>query len=159
MVHTWLELPDECLPHIQKGMEQVSLAPDLAGASWSDILLFLVPTWHQKGTLMAPLNWPGNQRHTKDQIEKVPSWSHKSTQLMTKKAGYFISILILVSEPIKLNEMMRLMSYRNEKAFRDNYIKPLRETGLITLTNLEKPTNPENKYTITEAGRAFLAGN
>lgn len=155
---SWLGLPSEVWSHVQKGMEQIALPPDLAGAPWEDILLFLVPSWHQKGTQSAPLSWPEDQRHTKDQIEKVSSWRQKSTQLLTKKVGYYISILALTSEPMGLTEIMRMITYRNEKTFRDKYIKPLRETGLIALTNPDKPTDPENKYTITEAGKIFLGG-
>jgi predicted transcriptional regulator len=57
-----------------------------------------------------------------------------------------------------IRDLMRLIDYKNEKSFRDNYIKPLRETGLIVLTNPDKPTSPENKYTITDSGKAFLGG-
>lgn len=157
-LHTWLELPADCLNHITKGVSAIPLSATLAGASWTQVLLHLVPSWHQNGTRLEALNWPQNQRYTKEEIEKVPSWDQKSTQLLTKKAGYFISILMLVSEPIKLNEIMRLLDYKNVKTFRDNYIKPLREAGMIAFTNPEKPTDPENKYRITEAGKAFLGG-
>lgn len=155
---TWLGLPSESLEHIQKGLLQIALPPDLAGAGWNEVLLYLVPSWHQNGTQLLPLNWPENQKHTKEKIETVPGWYQNGTQLLTKKAGYFIRILTLVSEPMKLTEIMRLIDYKNEKTFRDKYIKPLRETGLIAFTNPKKPTDPENKYTITEAGKVFLGG-
>lgn len=37
-----------------------------------------------------------------------------------------------------------------------NYIKLFRETGFFALTIPEHPTNPENRYTRTEAGKQFL---
>ncbi len=48
--------------------------------------------------------------------------------------------------------------YKNEKTFRDNYLKPLQKVGFIQLTNPEKPTDPNNKYRLTENGIAFLGG-
>ncbi len=154
----WLELPDEALGHLEKGLTQIALPADLTGASWAEVILHLVPSWHRKGTQLIALNWAENQVHTKEEIQKVPSWDQKGTQLLTKKAWYLVSILTLVSEPMGLADLMRLIDYKNEKSFRDSYIKPLRETGLIALTNLDKPTSPENKYMITDSGKAFLGG-
>ena len=51
---------------------------------------------------------------------------------------------------------MAAFDYKNAKTFRDNYLKPLRESGLIVFTNPEKPTDPDNKYIITQQGKAFL---
>ena len=53
---------------------------------------------------------------------------------------------------------MKAFDYKNEKTFRDNYIKPLREAGLIEFTKPEKPTDPGNKYKLTQSGVAFLGG-
>jgi ATP-dependent DNA helicase RecG len=53
---------------------------------------------------------------------------------------------------------MAALDYKNPKTFRDNYLSPLRQVGFIELTNPEKPTDPENKYKITEAGKTFLGG-
>jgi len=53
--------------------------------------------------------------------------------------------------------MFDFFDYKNEKSFRDNYIKPLRELGFIGLTIPEKPTDPDNKYVISEQGKAFLS--
>ena len=157
-LQAWLELPDESLSHIQKGLSDVTLSSSLSGVLWPNIILHLVPSWHQKGTQLAALDWPENQASTKEEIEKVPSWYQKGTQLLKKKAWYLISILMLTCEPMGLADLMRLFDYKKEKTFRDNYIKPLREAGLIELTNPEKPTSPENKYRITESGKAFLGG-
>ena len=67
-----------------------------------------------------------------------------------------ISILPLCTEPVKLSNLTKWFNYKNEKNFRDKYIKPLREVGFISLTNEQNPTTPENNYRITVEGIRFL---
>jgi len=154
----WLELPDGTLPHLQKGLASVALPATLSDATWEELILHLVSSWGKKGTQLSALRMPENQVFREAEIKKVPSWKEKGTQLLRKKVWYLISILSLASEPVGTGELVGWLDYKNEKYFRDNYIKPLRKSGLITLTNPENPTDPENKQVITEAGKAFLAG-
>lgn len=157
--HKWLELPPETLPRLETGLKEVFLPSDLADSSWQDLVLHLVPTWHQKGTHLLDLGWPENQIFKADEIKKVPTWDEKGTHLLKKKAHYLISILSLTTEPIKLNEIMKILDYKNEKTFRDNYMNPLRQVQFITLTNPDNLNDPEQRYKITEAGKIFLSGN
>lgn len=155
---SWLELNGDFSEHVHEGLSAISLPTSLANASWEEVLLYLVPSWHEKGTQLPALKWPDNQAIEKDKIEKVPSWHEKGTQLLRKKVWYIIGILSLSTRPVGLNKMMELFHYKNEKTFRDNYIKPLREVGFISLTIPEKPTDPDQQYIITEKGKAFLSG-
>jgi ATP-dependent DNA helicase RecG len=52
--------------------------------------------------------------------------------------------------------MMKWMEYKKRQSFRELYILPLQNTGLIPMTNPEKPNDPEQKYVITEKGKIFL---
>jgi hypothetical protein len=88
----------------------------------------------------------------------VPSWSENGTQLLTKKACYLLSILFLAIEPVSLSSLINWFDYKNEKFFRDQYLKLLKERGLIDLTNPDKPTSPDNKYQATVDGKLFLGG-
>jgi ATP-dependent DNA helicase RecG len=144
--------------HLMFGLDQITLPSTLRNASWDDLLLHLVPSWTKKGIQLHPLDWPDNQVYDKGDIEKIPSWTQKSTHLLRKKAWYLIGILSVCSAPIKFQRMLEAFNYKNEKTFRDNYIKPLRNVGFITMTIPEKPTDPENKYVITEEGKSFLSG-
>jgi len=54
--------------------------------------------------------------------------------------------------------LIKAFDYKNEKIFRDNYLKPLHEAGFIAFTKPDKPTDTENKYTLTKQGAAFLGG-
>lgn len=154
----WLELPDETLPHLQKGLTSVSIPPTLAEASWEDLILHLVSSWAKNGSQLNELKVPKNQVSEKERIKLVPSWNINGSQLLSKKIWYLISILSLASEPVKTGDLVEWLEYKNEKYFRASYIKPLRQTGLLTLTNPKNPTDPENKHIITEAGKMFLAG-
>jgi len=122
------------------------------------ILLFLVPSWHKTGTQLKSLNWDEKQPYKTEDLLKVPGFDKKSTQLLKKKNRYFIGILSLCAQPIRSGELLKAFNYKNEKTFRDNYLKPLRESGFIQLTIPENPTDPNNKYKITEKGAAFLGG-
>jgi len=154
----WLELPEKNLTHLEKGLLTIPLSTSMAGSGFDTLLLYLVPTWHKKGTQLKPLNWPDNQLNTKEEIIKVPTWRQKGTDLLTKKVWYLISILAMVSEPIKMSDLLAALDYKNQKTFRDNYLSPLRQVGFVEFTNPAKPTDPENKYKITEAGKMFLGG-
>lgn len=81
----------------------------------------------------------------------------KVSSSCAKKHGTFL-VLSLSAAPTKLKTLLQIFDYKNENTFRDNYIKPLREMGFLRITFPEKPTEPENKYIITEQGKGFLTG-
>jgi ATP-dependent DNA helicase RecG len=154
----WLRLKADFTEHLAVGLDKIVLNSNLFGATWEELLLFLVPTWQQKGTQLPILNWPDNQNYKSGEIKMVPGWSENGTQLLKKKVWYLISILSLCSVPIKMKELMAAFDYKNEKSFRDNYLMPLRKARFIGFTNPENPTDPENRYTITKTGMLFLGG-
>jgi ATP-dependent DNA helicase RecG len=154
----WLELDEYIKTHLTKGFRNFSLDPSLAGKSWNDVLLLLIPTWNQKGTNLRELDWPKNQVFSAEEIKKVPTWEEKSTNLMHKKVRYIISILFICCEASPLELIMKTLAYKNRKTFRDNYLTPLVQSQLLTKTNPENPNDPEQKYVITEKGKLFLGG-
>ncbi len=154
----WLELPGKTGEHLYKSLGRLFIPGFLNNASWEEILFHLVSSWSKKGTQLASMNWPETQQMAADSILKVPSWNEKSTQLLHKKTRYYIIILFLAAEPVKLKELMEWLDYKNEKTFRDNYIKPLRESGFLSLTNPENPTDPDNRYKTTVTGINFVIG-
>ena len=118
----------------------------------------MVPSWAEKGTQLDAFRLPKYQALSDDEIKKVPSWTEKGTQLLHKKLRYYLLILFLSVEAIKLKELMELLDYKNEKTFKDNYLKPLRELNFIELTSPDSPTNPGNQYRTTQAGISFISG-
>jgi len=155
---SWLELDSTFREHIKSGLKNIILSPLLKGKSWQEVLLYLVPSWHKTGTRLGSLKWDEKQPVKKEDMLKVPGFDKKSTQLLKKRNWYFIGILSICAHPIGSSDLLKAFNYKNEKTFRDNYLKPLRETGFIQFTNPDKPTDPNNKYKITEKGAAFLGG-
>ena len=88
----------------------------------------------------------------------VPSWAKNGANLLSNKLRYLVSILILTTEPAKMVKMLEWMNYQNRTKFRESYVDPLRQAGFLSLTIPNNPNDPENKYVITESGKAFLAG-
>ncbi len=154
----WLELPDEVFPLLEKGLRNIALDPSIAEAGWEDLLLHLVPTWHQQGAKLHELKWPDKQIFVKEEIEKVPSWSEKGANLLHKKIRYLLSILILTSNETGIEQLMAWLNYKKRQTFRENYMIPLQKAGLISMKKPDKPTDPEQQYKLTELGRLFLAG-
>ena len=154
----WIDLPIESEDHLKKSLSQIQLDPDLGSVDWKNLILYLVPRWNENGTRLEELDWPKNQALTKADIEKVPGWDENGTKLMHKKMVYLIKVLILTSEPLGLDKIMDWMDYKNKNTFRNNYILPLRKVDFIKMTIPDKPSDPNQKYVITEKGKLFLAG-
>jgi len=49
-----------------------------------------------------------------------------------------------------------LSGLSNRTKFRDKYIKPLLEMGLLAMTKPDKPTSSQQKYYMTEKGKILL---
>lgn len=189
-------------PHLKEGLIQVPLPATLKDASWKEVLFYLVPTWHAKGTNLPELEWPVKHPFARsflpskdvkqdkstnpDEVpddtlsrdnkklsnsdkaiiqtlikkgeQEIPTWHVLGTNFLHKKVMYIISILIICAKPVSLNDLMQYMEYANRKTFRDNYLLPLRKAGFIELTIPENINDPDQRYKITEVGKAFLAG-
>jgi hypothetical protein len=91
-------------------------------------------------------------------LEKVPSSEQKGAKLLAKKSWYIISILVLASLPIRIEKLMEWMQYKKRQSFRELYLIPMQQCGLISKTNPTKRNAPDQQYIITEAGKAFLSG-
>lgn len=85
------------------------------------------------------LNWPENQIHTIEEIEMVPSWRQKGTELLTKKAWCQISILAMASEPVKMSELMSALDYRTPKHSGITTFRHCVRLALLNLPNRKSP--------------------
>lgn len=83
----WLGLGKEAEDHLRGGLSNIALPATLSDATWEDLLLHLVPGWHQKGTQLAKLCWPDNQAFEDFQIKTVPGWNENGTQPGTEKVS------------------------------------------------------------------------
>jgi|GEM_PF-5278480 len=73
----WLGLHQSFSEHLLRGLEKVEISADWFDEDWEQVLLKLVPGWHQKGTGLQALNWSEKQVFAYDEIKKVPGWSGK----------------------------------------------------------------------------------
>lgn len=57
-----------------------------------------------------------------------------------------------------ISELMDIVGRTSRTKFRNSVLKPLMQAGLIEMTIPEKPQSSNQKYHITDMGRALLAG-
>ena len=122
-----LSLPEDSSEHLTKSLAEIEMPERLYNASWEEVLLDLVPSWVEKGT-----------------------------ELLPKKIWYVVAILALCGSPDSFSRLMQFFQYKNQHTFRENYLMPLRQLGFIVATKPDTPNAPDNKYVITELGKAFL---
>ena len=60
-------------------------------------------------------------------------------------------------EECSLKDIMTLAGRSNRTKFRDQFVKPLLEAGLLEMTVPDKPKSRLQKYRLTDKGRAWLA--
>ena len=99
-----------------------------------------------------------DKKGTKSEEEKRLSLVEEVTKLPNKKLRYLATTLLMLGEPLSIDELMAFWDYKDKGKFRENYIKPLESVGFIRKTNPEKPTASNQKYLITEQGKQFLTG-
>lgn len=155
----WLQLPEEAQMHLSEGLNGIPLPSDLIEATWQQALLHLVSSWNESGTKLKPLDWASNEVSDSKSIQKVLSWDQNGTKLLHKKTLYLIQILVLTSKAISLDDLMKVIGYKNRTSFRRNYIVALERVEFVAKTIPDKPKSPDQKYYITEKGKLFLAGN
>lgn len=97
----WLGLPDDAFPHLQKGLGFVALPASLKDLSWEELLLHLVPGWHQKGAEFPALKWPEKQLFENELSKsisvpfhtEVPSSIEKGAKLVLENTTDYQHIL------------------------------------------------------------------
>ncbi len=140
-------------------LEKLSVAPELANIPDEEAFWYwLVPSWAEKGAKLDKLRFLINNNVSYNDFQQVPSWTEKGTKLLPKRSRVLLSILVNVMEPIGMDTLMQRLAYENRKSFRDLYMNPLREEGLLRRTIPDKPNDPHQQYVITEKGRLMLGG-
>jgi ATP-dependent DNA helicase RecG len=66
------------------------------------------------------------------------------------------TILSFIETPRSLKEMMGLMQWKSRNKFKNKYIDPLLETGIIKMTIPDRPNSSKQKYYLSQKGRSFL---
>ncbi len=154
----WFGFNAEIAEYLSENLNGLALPAKLSGAAWEQVILFLVPSWAEKGAKLAPLDWPKKQVVSEEEIKKVLGWAQKGTKLLHKKTSYLIRILLLTLNPITFSDLMKWIEYSKRQTFRENYLIPLQQVGFVTMTKPDEQDAPNQKYVITEKGKRFLTG-
>ena len=72
-----------------------------------------------------------------------------ATSVQSNHISVYVNKLLEVMEPgvaMTSNEIMKKLGMKSRISFRDNYLKPALENGLIKMTNPDKPTSKNQMY-------------
>lgn len=82
------------------------------------------------------------------------------TQLPTRQEDPVMRLLSALANGEKSPGSLRtILNIKHRQTFRDNYMHPALEEGLIEMTIPEKPSSSKQKYRLTEKGRVYLEGD
>lgn len=65
------------------------------------------------------------------------------------------SLLLIMDQEYSISELMSFMKLAHKPNFRENYLQPAIELGLIELTTPEKPSSSKQKYRLTLKGKSI----
>ena len=79
------------------------------------------------------------------------------TQSPTQEEDPVMRLLLSLADGEMSSGNLRIiLNIKHRQTFRDNYMHPALEDGLIEMTIPEKPSSSKQKYRLTEKGREFL---
>ena len=94
--------------------------------------------------------------HNQAGIKQGLSWEQVGT-----KTGLswdeVAKLFIALQEPKSMTELKELYRWSNTTKFKAKYVSPLIEAQIVGMTLPNKPTSPNQRYFLTESGRALLA--
>ena len=105
------------------------------------------PSRDQVGTKSGP---------SRDQVgtKSGPSRDQVGTKSgLTQKETILLQLCVV---PKAIAELMAVLGWKHRTKFRNQFITPLINQGLLAMTVLDKPNSRLQKYVITEAGKKLL---
>lgn len=127
--------------------------PDL-----NELLFKLGRTWAEKSGKLDKVRFLIDNDLEIEDLKKEGSLTEKGGKLLKKRGKVILQVLIALLQPMSLDDLVSFMGYRSKERFREDYIKPLRDNGLIQLTNPDKPSDPNQQYVISEKGKMYMGG-
>lgn len=92
-------------------------------------------------------------------LETVESNAGSNTpqvgQQVTPQVETLLKALFSVDQPIARNELQALLSLKDRESFRERYLKPALEFGLVEMTLPDKPNSRLQQYRLTQQGRTL----
>jgi ATP-dependent DNA helicase RecG len=84
---------------------------------------------------------------------------HATPQATPQATPHVEQLLAVIDGELTRDELQERLAITDRKHFRDAYLQPALEAGLIEMTIPDKPKSPRQKYRLTDAGQqrsAFL---
>ena len=82
----------------------------------------------------------------------APSWHQVGTKLALSDMDNFEKLILFCTETRSVVDMLELMGLRDRTKFRNKYVRPLLEEGIIEMTIPDKPNSQNQKYRLTPKG-------
>ena len=76
-----------------------------------------------------------------------------SKGLSNEQIGLFFESLM---KPVAASKLRAILGYTNATKFKNSYIVPLMEQGLVVMSQPNKPNSPTQKYYLTEKGKRVI---
>ena len=122
-----------------------------------EIALSLVKGWAEKSKDFAEVRFLTGVPIEVSELKKVGSWKEKSSKLLKKRARVLLATLVLCLIPATLDQLAETLGYKSKDRYRDDYIKPLKNNGLLAYTK-EEANDPNQAYILADRGKSFLGG-
>lgn len=81
------------------------------------------------------------------------STSPQDTPHLNPQVKQLLNALAKASYPMNRNELQSQLKLKDRKSFRERYLKPALDKGLIEMTIADKPNSRLQKYAVTEQGK------
>lgn len=95
--------------------------------------------------------WASATAHIAYQV--APPVTGEVTGGVTGEVGRLLKVL---RDEMKRTELQNALGLKHEDHFRDAYLKPALELGMVEMTLPDKPRSRLQKYRLTAAGRQWL---
>src|SRR5690554_4554808 len=66
-------------------------------------------------------------------------------------------LVVMLDGEMKRKELQEALGLRHRVHFKNTYLNPALDLGLIEMTSPETPRSPQQRYRLTEAGRRWRA--
>jgi len=110
------------------------------------------PEFRQNGGQFVQVLW----RPKRDRMIGAQTGDQVGTKLGL--SGDQVEVLRTCVAETSMSELMDIAGRTNRTKFRNSVLKPLMQAGLIEMTIPDRPRSSNQKYRVTERGRALLAG-
>lgn len=113
------------------------------------------PQWEELGTVLRVTFFPHpdfTYETQRDQVGTRSGPSRDQVEANLELTPEIIMLLRLCQQPKALVELMTALSLKNRTKFRQKYLNPLMEQGLLQMTIPDKPSSRMQKYQTTPAG-------